>query len=579
MRYIKLISLLMFFSAFAMIANYAYAANVAPHAFPLNSNYLKSQKSQAQQNSNVPLANWDHQMLESFGNNVSYLSYNVIAVVQNGSYGYGPGYLVNGLSNKGYWYQAGLSYDWPGSTGFKFLYAVFNNQGTVVDPTNGSYDINFSGAVNPGDKVIISLYFINGNVLMYGSDQNTKAFAEKFYSAQGATYFVGNKTSNVTREGFFTGLMTEEYHVLELPPIEKEVPYVITNVGIPITSAWLIADNRVPANGLIDFQQNSTLYNLSFYSSVSSSFLNRSFEIMTKNLFLSGQLMIKSLTESNAIVYQNQETTFTATPVNGTAPYTYTWLMFFPNKTYTYLLNNSKSSTFKFATNSSTPPGNYIMTAIVIDSERDQNSASIPFVVKVLTPLTVAQPTLSATKLDVFQSITIKTFASGGLKPYSYDFSINNVTGGQQMFNGIFISNSIDTGEWGFAGTFHANVSVTDSSKPPLSANSIYSANFIFKRYPLTYLTASNYTVSPNQKETFNALLSGGWGPFTVKFENVNNGVIVKTLSGVKFNGTATYTFNAPSQPGNYLYNTIITDSGTTQPYTVGASYVQIQVT
>jgi hypothetical protein len=58
-------------------------------------------------------AKYDQQLGMTFCEDFSSLAYNVTAVDQTDPYGYGPAYLLNGLSNEGYWYQVGISYNWP----------------------------------------------------------------------------------------------------------------------------------------------------------------------------------------------------------------------------------------------------------------------------------------------------------------------------------------------------------------------------------------------------------------------------------------------------------------------------------
>lgn len=96
--------------------------------------------------------NYDEQISETFTQSFTSMAYNVTAVDQVDSDGYGPSYLLNGLSNMGYWYQVGLSYDWPEHSGissmawpgFSFSYEVFDPAGksifppTVVEETSAS---------------------------------------------------------------------------------------------------------------------------------------------------------------------------------------------------------------------------------------------------------------------------------------------------------------------------------------------------------------------------------------------------------------------------------------------------------
>lgn len=171
-----------------------------------------------------------------FTQNMSSLDYNLTAVAQDGPYGYGPGYLLNGLSNTGYWYQVGLSWDWPNYHGFRMNAAVFSPAAGHPNIVNDF--IAFSGPVNAGDTVRLYLYFSNGNVIMYAYDWNTGSYARLLYSSENATYFVGNPYSY--NGGFYTGLMTEQYYVNQNYSIEQPVTYI--SDGARISSAFLYMD-------------------------------------------------------------------------------------------------------------------------------------------------------------------------------------------------------------------------------------------------------------------------------------------------------------------------------------------------
>lgn len=160
--------------------------------------------------------NYDEQIGLTFTEGSSSLGYNVTAVAQSDSDGFGPAYLLNGLTDKGYWYQVGLSWNWdPGSspgTGFAMNYEAFDNNGYSVYPTNGEGGLlALSGPVNPGDPVALSLGFSGGEVTMVVLDENTGATASTSYNGEGASQFIG-LLSPSNSNGFFTGLMTEQYH-------------------------------------------------------------------------------------------------------------------------------------------------------------------------------------------------------------------------------------------------------------------------------------------------------------------------------------------------------------------------------
>jgi hypothetical protein len=199
-----------------------------------------------------PPAVWDEQLGLSFTQDFTSLAYNVTAVDQADVHGYGPAYLLNGLSGNGYWYQVGLSWDWPFlnggyDSGFHLNYEVFDSSGTSIFPSSGGGLDDFSTFVHHGDTVLLSLHFSGGNVIMYGYDYNSGASAQESYSAEGATYFRGTPHDMSNRNGFFTGLMTEWYHVSEYYGNEAPVHY--SDSTFALSSAWMWMDEYNPDDG------------------------------------------------------------------------------------------------------------------------------------------------------------------------------------------------------------------------------------------------------------------------------------------------------------------------------------------
>ena len=219
----------------------------------------------------APAATYDEQIGMTFTEDFTSLAYYVIAVPQNDSYGYGPAYLLNGLTNEGYWYQVGLSYDWPFvgqngyNPGFNVNYEVFNSSGRSIDPANGGGGLlHFSGTVNPGDHVLLSLYFNNGMVYMDAEDVNTSAYADASFSAYGADEFIGDTSGAGNSNGFFTGLMTEWYHVNEYYNGESLVKYIPN--GFPNSSAWLWADEKTGNNVIFSGSTSNPVSTSPYYS-------------------------------------------------------------------------------------------------------------------------------------------------------------------------------------------------------------------------------------------------------------------------------------------------------------------------
>ena len=228
--------------------------------FHIGSSLPSAAPSDALSSDAIPPAVWDEQIGLSFAQNFTSLAYNVTAVEQADVNGYGPAYLLNGLSASGYWYQVGLSWDWPYSdggydSGFHLNYEVFNSSGVSIFPSAGGGLADFSGAVNQGDKVLLSLYFSGGTVIMYGYDLNTGASAQESYSAEGVTDFTGTPYTKANQNGFFTGLMTEWYHVSQYYGNELSVHY--SNSSFALSSGWMWVDEWNPNNGATLFSASN----------------------------------------------------------------------------------------------------------------------------------------------------------------------------------------------------------------------------------------------------------------------------------------------------------------------------------
>ncbi|HEX9240632.1 MAG TPA: zinc ribbon domain-containing protein [Candidatus Bathyarchaeia archaeon] len=193
-------------------------------------------------------ATYDQQVSMIFTQNFQALDYNVTAVAQTDSGGYGPAYLLNGLSDTGYWYQVGLAYNWPlasGSgydSGFHFIWEVFAPNGTTNNPVLSRIPDN----VNQGDTIQLSLSFVSGNVVMLASDYNTGASSSHSYTAAQGTTFSGATSASNSRTP--TSLMTEWYHPGPSETSMKQVTYSM--IGSTIQSAWVCIGEYVPPNSI-----------------------------------------------------------------------------------------------------------------------------------------------------------------------------------------------------------------------------------------------------------------------------------------------------------------------------------------
>lgn len=205
-------------------------------------------------------ATYDEQVGITFAQNYTSLSFNVTAVAQSeSSTGVGPAYLLNGLTDTGYWYQVGLSYRWPDNTGsplpgFNMSYEVFTPvpcnspsgccNGSIFPTTCGAGIANL--AVGPGDTVRLSLGFSGGNVTMQAKDLKTGSAHNESFSAEGGTQFVGLANQPADTNGFFTGLMTEQYHGTVYYGSGEPVHYRQNGSTVPAATMWADEFNTNP---------------------------------------------------------------------------------------------------------------------------------------------------------------------------------------------------------------------------------------------------------------------------------------------------------------------------------------------
>ena len=189
-----------------------------------------------------PAPYYDEQIGITFPQDATSLSYNVTAVAQASSDGYGPAYLLNGLTDAGYWYQIGLSYNWPFAnggyvSGFAVNFEVFNASGSSIYPAGGRGGLDrFNGTVDNGDSVLLRLSFSGGQLEMRLKDLSTGATGAEAYAAFG-TRFIGLATPG-DRNGFFTGLMTEWYHVNPYHGSEGKAVYSQSVSPLPSAAVW-----------------------------------------------------------------------------------------------------------------------------------------------------------------------------------------------------------------------------------------------------------------------------------------------------------------------------------------------------
>ena len=216
---------------------------------------------------------------------------------------------------------------------------------------------------------------------------------------------------------------------------------------------------------------------------------------------------------------------------------------------------------------------NFTVNATVTDTLTGNSTDTPAILTKVngpYVPLSIQAPlSISASILDVGQSLGLSESVSNGVSPYSFNWIVVNSvsgaivydvlhTGVQLKFDNLtfqtpsyFISNS----------PLKANVIVTSNA---VTSNSVYTSNFIVNLAPTLSTPIPNSTLLDyGQPITYNVVLSGGTGPFTVNL--TEGGALVNSLAG-QTAGTITFGANIPAA-GSNTFNVIATDMGTTTPY------------
>jgi hypothetical protein len=533
-----------------------------------------------------PPAIYDEQLGLTFTQNFTSIAYNVTAVQQVDSYGYGPAYLLNGLTDKGYWYQVGLSFDWPYTTGgfvtgFYFNYEVFNNTGKSIFPASGGGLESFSGPVNNGDNVLLYLYFSSGSVMMYAYDWSTYASAEVIYTAVGGSYFQGQTATWADANGFFTGLMTEWWHPNAYYGSEAQVVYNETTFAL--SSGWLWADEWVPSNEtrLFSIYQYTSFSNptqLQYFST------NGASEAASAYLFITGTSAFSVTTSpSSATLDIGQSQLFTSSVSGGTSPFSYQWYL---NGVALGVVSDS----FAFSPASE---GTYSIYATAKDNSG--LNATSNTITMTVNPTLVATLSFSRGTIDVDQSVQFTASASVGTPTYSYQWYLNgSAVQGATSLGYTFTSSSAGVYKVSLVVQDAANYKLTlDSTEitvnPALAVsisgsasvtdvdrNVVFTASDTGGTQPISlqwYVNGTAVTGATSPAFTYVPTSSGTFDVYVVTTDGVGFGV-TSSPSEIRVNNDLLITsFSAAPLSSSLLYsnnkaNASVSISGGSSPYT-----------
>lgn len=302
-----------------------------------------------------------------------------------------------------------------------------------------------------------------------------------------------------------------------------------------------------------------------FTLQASDSAANVANSVAPVNIIVEGLFQVAvTLTPSTNQIYDfGQSITFNAVESGGTAPFTYNFIVYnavTKAQLANMLVSNAlTSNTFIWTFNAATA-GNTVYANVVVT---DTNLFIGNVTSNTLTlngALAAAGITESNTIIDNGQFTTLTSHPSSGSSPYTYQWYSNalaaptctsaNAIGGQTAST-LSVSPT--------SNTFYA-YNVVDSATTNTMACSAANTVTVYPAPSLTTPVPSNVVLDLGQSVTYNVILSGGLGPFTVNL--VSGGHVVNSLTG-RSAGTLTFGSNIPAGAGFNVFNVVATDTGT----------------
>ncbi len=299
---------------------------------------------------------------------------------------------------------------------------------------------------------------------------------------------------------------------------------------------------------------------------------------------------LTSFNTSIAYIDQTQNATLIESNASsGSAPYTYNWIVILPgSNTTTKAAECQPILTCTFPTNELTLTGTYKFYIIITDSA-GYSITKGPVTIAVYPALNLSAPGIDPA--DQGQTAHIyHTIPKGGVPPYSYvwfvEFPSSNTYAvansicpsssmGSNQVSGTNETCTFVTNSFTQTGTYHFKFQVTDRASKPKTVNSS-ATPLLVNVTPSASLSMSTNSLTVGNSDVITANLLHGTGPFTVNF-TYSNGTVANTVTGVPYNGVATYDF-VPSASGTFTFNAVVYDKGTTQLFIFNSTKLSTSV-
>ncbi len=243
-------------------------------------------------------------------------------------------------------------------------------------------------------------------------------------------------------------------------------------------------------------------------------------------------LVAPTVTANPTTINQGQTTSLTSTAVStGTSPYSYQWLQKAPGAGSYSFISGATSSSYSFATSSSTASGAWSFELQVTDAvSATVTSSPLAVAVNALPTVSVSPASWA---MDVGQSKTFTATPSGGSGIYnSYQWYVDGSAQSGQTLS-TFSYSPISAGSPSITVTVTDSLGTTSaqSSAPALTVNAS----------PTVSITpAGSLTMDVGQVQVFIASASGGSG--TVSYQWYLEGAAVSGAVGTSYSFTASGT-------------------------------------
>lgn len=228
---------------------------------------------------------------ETLTRDTKMLDYVITAVPQEAKHRQGPAYLVNGLTNKGWWCQFGIGYnqimsDGSIARGFNIVYEVFDQNMNTVYPAGVGMRggvLTMPGGIGNYDKIEVSLRIDKGRLFMDALNTDTGRKMRIQFPVRGDTFVGLNRRTNYNGEA--TGPMTEWWRLSPFNGKQKEVDYV-SKYNIGSAFVWMRGIHNKEIYSGMDAMEyfsfdNGKLHELNFFGAR---------EYASRNEFITGTI-------------------------------------------------------------------------------------------------------------------------------------------------------------------------------------------------------------------------------------------------------------------------------------------------